>query len=493
MRHLAIVCALLPACQCSSPVSESDGGDTTPLEMDAGAVDASLVDAGVSDAGVGDAGPIDAGTPIDDGGTTPLDGGAWWYRFRNPPSYLMLTATAVDPAGNVYVAGRSEQGALLGATPTGSGTMFITKFSADGQVLWAIRFGEGGGAQVRDMVIAPDGSIAVTGNTHGPPFPALVIGAVRLPTQGGSDTFVASFGADGTLRWAALRGGPLFDRSTAIGVTATGQIVVAIQLGYTVQLLRYSSTGAVELDAQVATNVSINASDLSTVSSLALDDQGNVYLSIQGAAGANVTGTPTSAHRFEDGFVASYTPTGTRRWARQLRTNLGISVTGTGLDMRTIVFDRTEVAVIGHFFHEVDFGAGVVDGGGRAFFLARYDPATGALKKVSVVSDLAFNGYDLRKSHDGRVVLTANWRGNPLFDQQPLPTADAAALVFLDGMLERVRVLNELDHPPTFSPVTLAPGGRLIFPMKHLQPDTLRLTHFSDLALYDTLIVSLPP
>lgn len=488
MRTLLLVIAALSCCcQCLVPVMEGDAGE---LEQDAAVADvpdAAITDAGVDAGQLVDAGPPDAGT------SEHADGGAWWYRFR-PGSYLMLTATGLDARGNVYVAGRTEAGALTGTQPTGTGVMFVSKFTRDGEALWSVRFGVGGGAEVKGMAVAPDGSFVVTGNTFGPNFPTLTLGSFALQTHGSSDVFMAGFDANGQVQWASLFGSSIADRSSAIALDVTGRAYVGAQIDHAVRLFRFSPNGMVELDVVVATRVGINASDLSPVKSIAADEDGNIYLSLQSAAGANFTGAPTTAHRFEDGFVASFTASGRLRWLHQLRTSLGNAVVGSGLEMRTVMIDRSEVVVCGHFPNQVDFGSGPIDGGTQSFFLARYASSDGALRRLSVVNDVAFIGYGLTRTPDQRLVLTARWRQRPIFDTHALPPHDGIGIItFSNGSLERARPLSELDAPTQVSPVLLDAEGRLVFTVSFLRPDTLRLTHFDDLVTYDSLIVSLPP
>jgi hypothetical protein len=90
----------------------------------------------------------------------------------------------------------------------------------------------GGGLKdfIRDVRVAPDGSIVVVGGTESTDFPTTV-GAYDRSFNGTHDVIVVKFDAAGRLLWSTLFGGPNYDRAYAVELDAAGNIVVAGRAG----------------------------------------------------------------------------------------------------------------------------------------------------------------------------------------------------------------------------------------------------------------------
>ena len=63
-----------------------------------------------------------------------------WTRQFGTSGYDFARAVAVDPEGNVYVAGRTE-GALPGQVSSGDFDAFVRKYDRDGDEVWTRQFG----------------------------------------------------------------------------------------------------------------------------------------------------------------------------------------------------------------------------------------------------------------------------------------------------------------------------------------------------------------
>ena len=88
---------------------------------------------------------------------------------------------AVDPAGNIYVVGRTE-GTFPGQANLGEGDVYLRKYDNDGNELWTRQFGTRLNDTVNDVALDDAGQLYVVGKTKG-----------TLPGQtsfGNSDAFV---------------------------------------------------------------------------------------------------------------------------------------------------------------------------------------------------------------------------------------------------------------------------------------------------------------
>jgi hypothetical protein len=123
-------------------------------------------------------------------------------------------AIATDANGNVYVTGDFEGTAdfdpsagTANLTSTGTLDIFLAKYDASGNLLWANRMG--GQLTDRGNSLAVDGSgnVVVTGGFRGIVDFDPSVGTANLTSVGNQDIFVAKYDASGNYLWANGMGG----------------------------------------------------------------------------------------------------------------------------------------------------------------------------------------------------------------------------------------------------------------------------------------------
>ena len=291
----------------------------------------------------------------------------------------LITAEALDPSGNVYVAGTftgaaqfNPAGATNALISLGGTDGFVAKYSPTGALVWAVRFGGTGAETVTSLVRDNAGNLYVGGGFEGTATFGTGSGAPALFSAGAEDGFVAKLSGDGTFIWTR----------------------------------RFGATSADE------------------VADLALDPAGNVY-AVGGFSGradalpasggevlANGSGT--------DGFVLSFDPSGSVRWA--------LGVGGTDADHADAVRVTTgsEVVVAGVFHGTADFApgtatSGLVSQGGGDVFVAAYSTG-GALLWVRGIGGPGEENVSpggLAADGSGGVALTGTFGGSVDFDPGP--------------------------------------------------------------------------
>jgi hypothetical protein len=226
-------------------------------------------------------------------------------------------ATAVDPAGNVYLAGIFSGTVTFGTSnlvSSGGADIFFAKYDSLGTLLWAKKYGGTGADSAQNLAVDSAGNVSLTGFFSG----TATFGSSNLVSSGGTDIFVAKHDSDGNLLWLKRAGFFQNDQGTAVTTDAAGNAYV---------------TGSYF--------------DRATFEGIGL---------------TNLTQT--------NFFLVKYDPAGNALWARTT-TNAG-ACQGSGV----AVDAATNVYVTGHLFGWANLGSGSITntyGSGGTVFVAKYD------------------------------------------------------------------------------------------------------------------------
>ena len=140
-------------------------------------------------------------------------------------NFTEVTATAVDAAGNVYLAGVFANSIVLGGTTlasSGNGDVFVAKFNpAINQFVWAQRAG-GLGDDGASALAVSGTSVYVAGSFKSS---TAGFGSSNLTNAGAADVFVAKLTDAGNFLWAQRAGGTGYDQATALAVSGVNVYV----------------------------------------------------------------------------------------------------------------------------------------------------------------------------------------------------------------------------------------------------------------------------
>ncbi|MBI4783353.1 MAG: SBBP repeat-containing protein [Oscillatoriophycideae cyanobacterium NC_groundwater_1537_Pr4_S-0.65um_50_18] len=128
-----------------------------------------------------------------------------------------VRSIAVDDSGNVYITGDAE-GTLPGQTSAGGTDGFVAKYSTTGAQQWLKQFGTTGLDESQGIAVSDTGYIFLTGETTG--------GILGNTNAGGSDAWIAAFGSDGSLAGSTQIGTAQEDE--AYGIAASGNTVFVL-------------------------------------------------------------------------------------------------------------------------------------------------------------------------------------------------------------------------------------------------------------------------
>jgi hypothetical protein len=132
-----------------------------------------------------------------------------------------LTGLAVDAlGGGVYIGGYTG-GSFDGAPNRGPRDLFVLKFDADGNTVWASQYGTTGVLIFSAQLTAdPNGGVYVAGSTDDP-----------NQRFSHSNALIASYDAGGTRRWVKTLDGGWYDQGSAITVNSSGVYLVGATYG----------------------------------------------------------------------------------------------------------------------------------------------------------------------------------------------------------------------------------------------------------------------
>lgn len=159
-----------------------------------------------------------------------IDPDVVWTSYFGGSGYDEARASVVDESGNIYITGMTSATTGI-ATPGlqgnyggGNYDAFLTKFSSNGQRLWATYFGGSGSDFGNSIAIDMFGGIYVGGATSS----ASGIATTQQTTYGGGlyDGFYAKFNTNGVLLWGTYVGGAQEDIVQGIAVNPAGKIAV---------------------------------------------------------------------------------------------------------------------------------------------------------------------------------------------------------------------------------------------------------------------------
>jgi hypothetical protein len=139
-------------------------------------------------------------------------------------------AVSTDASGNIYVGGYFNSATMTIGTGTltnagtGNRDFFIVKFDPSGNVLWARSAGGTASDQIYGVATDPSGNVCVSGHFASSSF---VIGTTTLTNAGTSnDIFIAKYDGAGNNLWARSAGTSLVDANSGIAVDGTGNIYI---------------------------------------------------------------------------------------------------------------------------------------------------------------------------------------------------------------------------------------------------------------------------
>jgi len=238
--------------------------------------------------------------------------------------YEVPSAAGIDPAGNVYITGRTNStafpttSAAFDRTYNGGTDTFVTKLNPAGAGLVYSTYLGGSNYDPGDgLAVDAAGNVFVTSRTNSTDFPTTV-GAFDRTYHGGSDIFVTKLNAAGAgLVYSTYVGGTGYDSGDAVDLDAAGAAYLTghtTSTDFPVTLGAYDTTFngvndsfVLEMDpgGAVVYSTYLGGSSMESADGLALDAAANVYLTGK-TSSADYPTTLGAPYRTFSGFNDSF-------------------------------------------------------------------------------------------------------------------------------------------------------------------------------------------
>lgn len=319
-----------------------------------------------------------------------------WSRQVSSSGGGRAMGVTTDSSNNIVVVGTFNGTMDFGSGPlssAGSSDIFVAKFSSNGSLLWAKRFGGSAMDGCSGVAVDATNNILLTGS-YGYYGTAVDFGGGALPLSGGTsawqnDVYVAKLSPDGNYIWAKGYGGQGDDLAGGLAVDGNGDVAVIGSFQQTVSFGGGSFTSAGNYDVFVAKYSGANGSHLWSCSgggssadkgyAIAFDPNGNVVATGYFSGNANIGGSALSSP-YNQGlpaiFLAKFTSAGTALWSRGFipyvsygqATGNGVAVDGTG-----------NIVLTGCVCGAVGFDGAYPGGGDMDILLAKFSPTGGTI------------------------------------------------------------------------------------------------------------------
>ena len=152
-------------------------------------------------------------------------GSLQWARVGTSGGWNGGRGIGSDGDGNAFVTGRVQETASFdGKTVTSAGgnDPFVAKYSPTGQILW-VRNGRGAGDDwAYDVEADDDGNSYATGKFSG----SINFDGTSVSASGGEDAFLVGYNPDGSVRWARAFGGSGADVGYGVETDGNGNVYV---------------------------------------------------------------------------------------------------------------------------------------------------------------------------------------------------------------------------------------------------------------------------
>lgn len=209
----------------------------------------------------------------------------WAQQYGSPNSSNDLQALASDNQNNVFAFTHfNGEFTVDGNTfiTQGGEDLLLYSINEDGQVGWVVTEGGEDNEYAQKIACDDDGNVYIIGKFSG----SLNMNGVEYISNGSFDMFMAKYSNSGEFLWCKILGGPNSESLVSMKIKNNRIVLAGRFYNYTViqedTLYSYSGTDSFiskfDLDGQLLNSVTIGGESVDMISSLAIDDNSNIYV-----------------------------------------------------------------------------------------------------------------------------------------------------------------------------------------------------------------------
>jgi hypothetical protein len=325
-----------------------------------------------------------------------------WAKDAGGPTQDYSSCISTDNTGNVYACGYYKSAAInFGNTTLANANVatlnvFIVKYDAAGNVIWANGFGENESEVITSCVNDNTGNLYVTGYFNSP---MLILGTDTLINQGNYDFFIVKYNPSGNVLWSKSAGDNGFDRGNCITMDNANHIYVTGFFdsapitfdGLTLQNAGAYDAFTVKYDTlgNAMWAESIGNTGFESGSNVIFDANGNFYLTGSFNSADIIIGGITYINDTvgtNDIFLIKYNPNGNVLWAKTAGGSNNDGGCNAAIDLAGNVYFSGV-----YFLSSIAFGNDTLTNTGFAdIFIVKYD----SLGNIIWVKDAGSIGWD---------------------------------------------------------------------------------------------------
>ncbi len=319
----------------------------------------------------------------------------------------------VDSNGSVFVAGRFAGTVNFGSgalTSAGGYDMFLLKYTSNGQLLWAKRFGSSGAEYAHDLAVDDLGNVWVAGYIQG----TANLGGQNLTSRSGSrDGFLAKYGSSGGHNSSVSFGGTSTDEATGVAIDPNGAPVVSGHFQGSATIGNQSLSSAGSSDIFVAKFWETGQPNWAKRAGGGSQDKGKAIAARSDGSivvGAEFYGSIAFANK-------SLTSRGSSDVALLQFSSNGSAQRGTviggtsGDAVHDIAVDNSgNIAVTGTFISFMNMnGSSIIGNGSLDVYIAKFSPTGAHLWSMPAGVAWSDYGYGIDMMGNGNVVATGSF------------------------------------------------------------------------------------
>lgn len=368
---------------------------------------------------------------------------AWqWAKSVGGANRDAANCVTTDFAGNLLVAGHFESqsitfGSNILTSTDAAGDLFLAKYDAAGNVLWAKNVG---GAIPQSITTDAGGNIIISGYFTSA---TITFGSMTFSNSGQWDLFIVKYDPSGNVLWAKSAGGGSHESALSVATDLSGNIIAvgyyqspAITFGATTFTNNNPASNTIDMfvvkydpEGNLIWAKGMGGNSYDALRGVTTDPEGNIIVAGDFSSSSITISAITinNTNNEGDAFIAKFDANGNVLWAK----NPGGIIFESANSVSSDAYGNIYVA--GDFYGvTMSFGSiSVPNTGGNDMFLAKYDAAGNVVWAKGADGSADEHAYSVSTTPQGNTVVTGPYTSPSLTFGSTVLTNAGSTDIFL--------------------------------------------------------------